>query len=423
MLSSEQQKAVRNVAKKSFNKIDELLISHKLPNNGFSESLLIQLLECLAAADSNNFNDSVGGGEREGRISCPLVGRLHYGFLGLESCKKAIVLPVCTGMALTLSLLTLKQLRPSATHVIFSRIDQKSCLKSIFAARLIPIIVDQIPVNSNNFSQFRITVDNLEDAISSFDSSQILCILSTTSCFAPRVPDSLIENGKFARKNGFFHLVNNAYGLQSPPIISQLSQALSAHLIDIFVQSTDKNFQTPVGGSIISSSNKEMITKVGKLYPGRASAVPSRDFLLTILHMGKTGLLKMMEERNEIYNLLARKMKEFAVEICEEIVEPEGNGISLAMSLSTIPIEECKKLGGILFSRYKVTGTRVIISNGTITNINGCELKNFGSHSNFEIVPYITVAAGVGMSKKEVEIIVQRLREVICDIKSKSVVA
>uniref|UniRef100_A0AC34GCG0 O-phosphoseryl-tRNA(Sec) selenium transferase n=1 Tax=Panagrolaimus sp. ES5 TaxID=591445 RepID=A0AC34GCG0_9BILA len=79
MLSSEQQKTVRNVAKKSFNKIDELFISHKLPNNGFSEGLLIQLLECLAAADSNNFNDSVGGGEREGRVSCPLVGRLHYG--------------------------------------------------------------------------------------------------------------------------------------------------------------------------------------------------------------------------------------------------------------------------------------------------------------------------------------------------------
>uniref|UniRef100_A0A914Z195 Uncharacterized protein n=1 Tax=Panagrolaimus superbus TaxID=310955 RepID=A0A914Z195_9BILA len=78
--------------------------------------------------------------------------------------------------------------------------------------------------------------------------------------------------------------------------------------------------------------------------------------------MGKKGLQKMMEERNQVYNLLVEKMKEFAAEIGEEIVEPEGNGISLAMSLSTLPIEECKKLGGILFSRYKVTGTRVIVS-------------------------------------------------------------
>lgn len=46
------------------------------------------------------------------------------------------MLPVCTGMALTLSLLTLKQLHPSATHVIFSRIDQKSGIKAIFAAGL-----------------------------------------------------------------------------------------------------------------------------------------------------------------------------------------------------------------------------------------------------------------------------------------------
>ena len=36
-------------------------------------------MENLSAADSNNFEDSVGAGEREGRIACPLVGRLHFG--------------------------------------------------------------------------------------------------------------------------------------------------------------------------------------------------------------------------------------------------------------------------------------------------------------------------------------------------------
>uniref|UniRef100_A0A914QDJ1 O-phosphoseryl-tRNA(Sec) selenium transferase n=1 Tax=Panagrolaimus davidi TaxID=227884 RepID=A0A914QDJ1_9BILA len=328
--------------------------------------------------------------------------------LGLESCKKALILPVCTGMALTLSLLTLKQLRPSGIYVIFSRIDQKSCLKSIFAAGFIPIIVNQTPTNPGTFCELKITESNLEEAISSIKISEILCILSTTSCFAPRVPDSLIVNGTFARNNGFFHLVNNAYGLQSPSIILQLSQALNSNLIDIFVQSTDKNFQTPVGGSIISSSNKEMIINIGKLYPGRASTIPSRDFLLTVLNLGKNGLLKMMEERNQVYAFLVEKMREFAAEIGEEIIEPEGNEISL----------ECKKLGGILFTRYKVTGTRVIISNGNITNINGIEFKNFGSHTNVSIVPYITVAAGVGMTKNEVENILQRLRECFCDIKN-----
>uniref|UniRef100_A0A914QQJ9 O-phosphoseryl-tRNA(Sec) selenium transferase n=1 Tax=Panagrolaimus davidi TaxID=227884 RepID=A0A914QQJ9_9BILA len=132
--------------------------------------------------------------------------------LELESYKKALILTVYTGMALTLSLLTLKQPRPSEIYVIFPGIDQKFCLKNIFAP----------------------------ETISSIKASEILCILSTISCFAPRVLDSLIVNGIFARMNGFFYLVNNAYGIQSPSIISQLSQALSLNLIDIFVQSTDK---------------------------------------------------------------------------------------------------------------------------------------------------------------------------------------
>lgn len=138
-------------------------------------------------------------------------------------------------------------------------------------------------------------------------------------------------NGKFARKHGFYHLINNAYGLQSTPIICQLNSALSD--IDLFVQSTDKNFQTPVGGSIVASSNKELVTRVGKVYPGRASGVPSRDFLLTVLHLGKSGLRKMMADREAVYELLKHEMKKLANDLDETIVEPEGNGISLGSYL------------------------------------------------------------------------------------------
>ena len=48
--------------------------------------------------------------------------------------RGSVLLPVATGMALLLLLLTLRQQRPNARHVIWPRIDQKSCFKCIFSA-------------------------------------------------------------------------------------------------------------------------------------------------------------------------------------------------------------------------------------------------------------------------------------------------
>lgn len=53
---------------------------------------------------------------------------------GVTNSKKAVVLPVATGMALTMTLLLLKSKKVGATHVLWSRIDQKSCFKSILTA-------------------------------------------------------------------------------------------------------------------------------------------------------------------------------------------------------------------------------------------------------------------------------------------------
>ena len=45
-----------------------------------------------------------------------------------------MLIPVATGMALLMVLLTLKQRRPQAKYVVWPRIDQKSCFKSIISA-------------------------------------------------------------------------------------------------------------------------------------------------------------------------------------------------------------------------------------------------------------------------------------------------
>lgn len=38
--------------------------------------------------------------------------------------------------------------------------------------------------------------------------------------------------------------------------------------IDAFVQSTDKNFMVPIGGTIIAGFDEKFIAKVSKCYPG-----------------------------------------------------------------------------------------------------------------------------------------------------------
>lgn len=63
--------------------------------------------------------------------------------LGLSCMNDVLVLPLATGMALTMSFLTLISENPGKKFVIFPRIDQKTCLKSIYAANLTPIVVEQ----------------------------------------------------------------------------------------------------------------------------------------------------------------------------------------------------------------------------------------------------------------------------------------
>ena len=56
-------------------------------------------------------------------------------------------------------------------------------------------------------------------------SDQILCVLSTTSCFAPRVYDSIVEISVICEKFNVGHIINSAYGLQCTRISSDITQA------------------------------------------------------------------------------------------------------------------------------------------------------------------------------------------------------
>ena len=53
-----------------------------------------------------------------------------------------LVLPLATGMSISLGLLVLASMHPEKKYVIWSRIDQKTCLKAIETANLIPVVIE-----------------------------------------------------------------------------------------------------------------------------------------------------------------------------------------------------------------------------------------------------------------------------------------
>lgn len=57
-------------------------------------------------------------------------------------------------------------------------------------------------------------------------------------------------------------------GLHKTCTLSTLIRIRRKGRVDIFVQSTDKNFMVPVGGTIIAGFDRNLIAKISQCYPG-----------------------------------------------------------------------------------------------------------------------------------------------------------
>ena len=53
----------------------------------------------------------------------------------------------------------------------------------------------------------------------------VACVMTTTSCFAPRVPDDVVAVAKLCASSGVPHIINNAYGVQSAAICRAITSA------------------------------------------------------------------------------------------------------------------------------------------------------------------------------------------------------
>lgn len=91
-----------------------------------------------------------------------------------------------------------------------------------------PIIID--PVQCGD--ELHTDVQAIEAQLSTLGSDNILCVLSTTSCFAPRVSDSLEKVACLCQKYNVPHLVNNAYGLQSTRLMHSIQDASRYTLVN-----------------------------------------------------------------------------------------------------------------------------------------------------------------------------------------------
>ncbi|XP_053697018.1 O-phosphoseryl-tRNA(Sec) selenium transferase [Sabethes cyaneus] len=430
--------------------IKTLLEKKKLPENGWDNASIEYFISELSLMDSNNFIKPCGIGEREGRIISELVRRRHYNFahgigrsgnltepqpkaagstlmsnltncllldlireMGIKSCKVAILIPLATGMTAMLTLLSLKTNRPESRYVLWSRIDQKSCLKSITTAGLTPVVIDTVPRHENGHDIFGTNVSEFRSKVEELGASNICCVLSTTSCFAPRTCDNIIELAQLCKEHDIPHIVNNAYGLQSTYLTHQIEQAGRLGRVDAFIQSTDKNLLVPVGGAIIAGFEKAFLDQISASYPGRASGSQTIDVLITLLSLGKNGYLKLTAERKELHRYLSEQLHQIAVHYGESLVFGK-NPISMALTLNHFK-SNVDMLGAMLHLKG-VTGCRVVNSKDCKTIV-GRTFQAWGAHSDLASEPYLTASAAIGISRQEIDTFLRKLRNIFGDLK------
>ena len=401
-----------------------LFEQRRIPEEGWKDSQIEELLNLLATMDSDKDSKAVFLGEREGRVASPVVSKLAGGFhhgvgrsgdlteaqpkaaggslmyffanklakdaikrFGAPNIKNALVFPVATGMALALALCAARNLN-GRKEVVYPQIDLKTPLKAIHLAGL-----HERTVKGEVYEEaVNVPPEEIEKAVN----ENTAAILSTTTFFAPREPDKIKEIAKIAKEKNIPHIINNAYGVQSREIMKHVRGAIDAGRVDAIVQSTDKNFLTPVGGAIIASPNEEFLDTVSETYAGRATAAPIVQFLAAVLSIGLEGYEKLRTIQEENRKFLESSLKEVAERHSQRILNVH-NPISVAMTLEG---KNAKKIGQVLYTA-RVNGARAL------------EKNDFGVCCPRYISPYINFDAGIGMQKNEIVLAAERLDKVL----------
>lgn len=473
---TQQAEEARNSRSKH---ITNLLSHRRLPEKGWDDAQIRMFLEELSSFDTNNFEGNVGVGEREGRVVSELVRQRHYGLThgigrsgdvmaeqpkaagsslivqltkylaldairiaGIKATKAVAVLPAATGLTMTLVFLAMKQLRPKGRYVVWSRIDQKSCFKAIGAAGLTSVVVPLKPIEGTD--AIGTDLQAMREAVERVGVEEVLCICTTTSTFAPRVPDFVDKVAEMAKELDVPHVINNAYGLQCKKICDKIDRGCRTGRIDCFVQSTDKNFLVPVGGAIVAGPNSVLVDKVSAIYPGRASMSPLLDLFITLLSLGAPGWQGLLKERHTNFDFFGKELAKLVEEEGLRLLSCPGNTISFAMDLSSLAggdRDHLTFLGSALFTR-RVSGPRVVLcdtpeptgaeepegeggasSSAQVRGkykkiVDGTSFQSYGAHTDTYPCCYLTAACALGATKAELESFTVTLKKALEDFRN-----
>eukprot|EP00771_Trimastix_marina_P002307 gnl/Trimastix_PCT/3430.p1 GENE.gnl/Trimastix_PCT/3430~~gnl/Trimastix_PCT/3430.p1 ORF type:complete len:492 (+),score=91.86 gnl/Trimastix_PCT/3430:157-1632(+) len=434
--------------KKRENLIRSLLAQRRLPDKGWKDGTIEAFLSELSMMDSNNSDDNVGSGEREGRVFNDIVAKRHFYLshgigrsgdlcalqpkavgssllyqltnclvldlikrMGVRSARRALVMPLATGMTLHMVLMHLRTLRPHADCVLWPRMDQKTCLKCILSAGLRAVVVPNVIEGD----EVRTDMQALRHALEENGADRVLCVLTTTSCFAPRTPDRVVQVAELCKNAGVPHIVNNAYGIQADRCLNLIETATRRGRLDAFIMSTDKNFMVPVGGGIVASSDAQFIEAISQSYPGRASVAPILDVLITLLSMGFAGYRELVQSRVEVMAYMRAELQRIAAQFGERVLETPNNPIAMGMTLGQLGSVDPVRVGAALYAKC-VTGPRVV-TESLYKAIGPHEFTCYGAHvTPYPACPYLSCACAIGMTRSEVQVFVKRLTQVLTSL-------
>ena len=401
-----------------------LFEQRRIPEEGWKDSQIEALLNLLSTMDSDKDSKAAHVGEREGRVASPAVSKLSSGFhhgvgrsgnlteaqpkatggslmyffanklsndamkrFGVPNIKKAVVFPMATGMTLALVLCAVRNLN-RGKEVAYPQLDHKTPLKAIRLSGLRErIIQGEVYRDAVN-----VPAEKIENAVN----ENTAAILSTTTFFSPREPDKIKDIAKIAEKKNVPHIINNSFGVQSREIMKLVRGAVDAGRVDAIIQSTDKNFLTPVGGAIVASPNEEFLDNTAKIYAGRATAAPIVQFLAAILSIGLEGYEKLRTQQEENRKFLESSLKEVAERHKQRLLNVY-NPISVAMTLEG---RNAKKIGKALYTA-RVYGARAL------------EKSDFGVCCPQYISSYINFDASIGMQKNEITLATEKLDAIL----------
>ncbi|WP_198002847.1 O-phosphoseryl-tRNA(Sec) selenium transferase [Methanocaldococcus infernus] len=401
--------------------IERVLEQRSVPEEGIKEELIELLLTKLSLMDTDKDPRAIRIGEREARVWSKLQERSVFYFnhgvgrsgnlidpqpkapgasimykltnqlltsflkkLGLK--VKAFATPVATGLSLSLCLSALRR-KYGIREVIYPFAGHKSPIKAISLAGLRMRLVETKIFGDT----VKAPVEDIEKAIK----KDRCAVLSTLTFFPPREED-LVEIAKLCEEEGVPHIVNGAYAIQNNFYLDKLKKALK-YRVDAIVSSTDKNLFTPIGGGIIYSKDEKFLKEISLSYPGRASANPIVNTLISLLAIGFKRYKELMKEQKESKELLDKLLTELAEEKNEKLLEVK-NPIASAITTKKDPIE----LAGKLYN-LRVTGPRGVRKD-----------DKFGtSYLGVYKYNYIVINASIGVRRDDIYKVVEKLREVI----------